>query len=356
MLRTQGNASQVPGVGEAKVSAEGEHLGNFISCTGSFAPTVMSRRTKASGALARIQRKVLCNPHLVLAIRAACAMSMVVSVLPWGAETWPDPTLYLLRILEGFVSRLARIAMEVGGDEHVGTAPLRRRLGWVDMKCGLRRRRLVFLGALQGGAPGFLRALTHGHWHDAIDGSIPELLPWVATLRQDLSRLWDDVKNSGNSALPDPLVGPGPWAELMLKKDKWRDTVRPHQTYDFDHMANAEPMFSVPPGTDPADAVTCDFPGCGRVFVGRIRRSAPGTHKLQGHGIFSRANEIVHARWRPVCGFEATTPKGARDHFSNVCSEVPWVQRPDAVRPHKKQGKKKKASQPRKTSRCNDLA
>ena len=106
-----------------------------------------------------------------------------------------------------------------------------------------------------------------------MEGTESKLSAWTRTVKEDLEILWSDILEGHDSLcksvekLGHPSDNANPWIELIKTKEKWREVVKIHCTYDFSHMVSKAPLYDIPVGMREEDVARCPEPGCKRPWV-----------------------------------------------------------------------------------------
>ena len=100
-----------------------------------------------------LTKKLMSAKYLNCRTKVQLFRSLVLSVLLYGCETWPEPTLSQGRRLEAFqMKRLRRLAREprvqTPGRERISDVDLRRQLEIPSIESQIRRARLRYAASL----------------------------------------------------------------------------------------------------------------------------------------------------------------------------------------------------------------
>ena len=118
-----------------------------------------------------------------------------------------------MRLVRGLID-LRLFDATGGSDLHA-----RLQLQWLAVECLIRRARLRYLvGLIRSGPVSLVSLLATTGKRD-----VPERLPWIALVFDDLSQLW--LSEPRLAAMPDPRLAVAPWVQLM------RDYPGPFHTY-----------------------------------------------------------------------------------------------------------------------------
>ena len=130
-----------------------KHVGSMVSAKASLEPELRRRLQIASAVYYPLVRKLFGSRAVTVTVKLSLFMSLVMSTLLYGAETWPDLTPAQGRRLEAFymraIRRITGVYRAPAPDvQRESDAALRQRMGIESVHSIIRRRRLAYARGL----------------------------------------------------------------------------------------------------------------------------------------------------------------------------------------------------------------
>ena len=141
------HACRTPGGIECNIVPCYKHVGSMIDGTGGLECELHARIAAANRVYQPLAKKLMSAKYLNCKTKVQLFRSLVLSVLLYGCETWPEPTMSQGRRLEAFQMKcLRRLAGEprvhIPGRERINDVDLRRQLEIPSIESQIRRARL----------------------------------------------------------------------------------------------------------------------------------------------------------------------------------------------------------------------
>ena len=196
---------RTPGGIECNVVPCYKHVGSLVDGLGRLECELQARIAAANRVYQPLAKKLMSAKHLDCKTKAQLFSSLVLSVLLYGCETWPEPTQSQGKRLEAFQMRcLRRLAGEprvpIPGRVRTSDVVLRRQLKIPSVESQIRRARLRYAASLVKVAQPSVAALLGvgqralADWASLLLGDL-ESLREVCPLFQNL----DDQARIGNA-------------------------------------------------------------------------------------------------------------------------------------------------------------
>ena len=133
---------------EVKYVSTFTYLGSTISKTGDLKPEIDRRRALASGVMQSLWRPLWRHRSISQRTKLRIYNASVISVLLYGAETWPLNKTLADR-LDGFDSRALRTIEGIHWTQHIPNAEVRRRTQQPTASCLAAQRRVRWFGHIK---------------------------------------------------------------------------------------------------------------------------------------------------------------------------------------------------------------
>ena len=253
---------------------------------------------------------------------------MVVSVLLYGAETWPELTPAQGRRLEAFCMRgFRRIAgafrAPVPGVQRESDEVLRERLGVQSVHALVRQRRLTYLRGLL--------AVPQPAVSCLLDVRATPPVGWAAVVADDLRAV--AAASAPECPDVDPALDWRPWCDWLLGPKAERG-IRAARSYasPWPHVVYQEIRdISRGQGAGPGEFICTECPEeAARVFPSR---KALMSHRARAHGHRTAARAFVIDNQCPCCGKHFRNRPAAIDHLAHRAARCRRLIESGAVAP-----------------------
>ena len=276
-----------------------KHVGSLVDGLGRLECELQARIAAANRVYQPLAKELISAKYLDCKTKAQLFPSLVLSVLLYGCETWPEPTQSQGKRLEAFQMKcLRRLAGEtrvlIPGHVRISDVELRRQLDIPSIESQIRRARLRYAASLVKVAQPSVAALL-GVGQRA-------LADWVSMLLEDLKALREVCPLFQN--LDDPSTDWERWRALLATPVGDR-AIR--LSLNFESCWYETPSICTVDMSNtcvtelPENALLCpECPNvCVRVFKSERARQA---HRARAHGHRTMARDFVIDERCPACG------------------------------------------------------
>ena len=195
------------------------HLGGMVDPAGSMAPEAVHRAMMTVAAMKSAPKRMLADPALAVATRAAMASALYCSRLFYNAAVWSSMSARPSSTIASAYGKIMRLVVKPRtrtAPRHASDAEVMKVLSWPDAATRIRTARLRYLPRLLLRAPAALRAILAEH--EAKGTS------WAALILEDLR--WVRRTCGAFRHFSDPAVDASQWREYVLARPKaWRSMI-----------------------------------------------------------------------------------------------------------------------------------
>ena len=276
-----------------------KHVGSLVDGLGRLECELQARIAAANRVYQPLARKLMSAKYLDCKTKAQLFLSLVLSVLLYGCETWPEPTQSQGKRLEAFQMKcLRRLAGEprvlIPGRVRVSDVELRRQLEIPSIESQIRRARLRYAASLVKVTQPSVAALlgvgqrAPADWASMLLGDLAALRE-VCPLFQnqdDPSTDWERWRTLIATPVGDRAI------RLSLKCEScW---------YEAPSVCTVDMSNECAPEL-PENALLCPECPCACVRVFLLSETARQAHRARAHGHRSMARDFVVDERCPAC-------------------------------------------------------